>query len=211
MRYLVVVLVVAGAISSVRADPVPETSRQWERPNTVGVLLEFGGGWERVHPGGAMEGVTYRAEFLRFAPQISLNHYLYLGAALQYGRVYSSYGKPDNGIQVPIVLQPTEDSSGNILAPQVFLGVRGMIDIVSGGFEVAPTLRWTNTGTNFEYMTNAVFETTIEFHGRADVWATPHFSAGVMAGMDISSIRDFQAGLQIGFHFEPYDMMTRDR
>jgi hypothetical protein len=29
--------------------------------------------------------------------------------------------------------------------------------------------------------------------------------------MDISAIRDFQAGLQIGFHFEPYDDMDRNR
>jgi hypothetical protein len=58
-------------------------------------------------------------------------------------------------------------------------------------------------------MENAAFDATVEFHGRADVWATPHFSAGVMVGMDISSVRDFQAGLQAAFHFEPYDAMVR--
>ena len=37
----------------------------------------------------------------------------------------------------------------------------------------------------------------------------PHVNAGIMVGGDISSRHDLMAGLQLGFHFEPYDAMNR--
>ncbi|MEP6860285.1 MAG: hypothetical protein ABJE66_06685 [Deltaproteobacteria bacterium] len=203
MRFLVAGLVLGAGVAN--ADPSDSYVKPWDRHGDAGVFLEVGGGWQRL----ASHGITYRAEYVRFAPQISLTHYLYLGAALQYGHVYGAYGAPDDPLSVPIVLQTGDNSNGEILEPQVFLGVRNLIGIFSGGAEVAPTLRWLSAGVNSEYMTNAQFLTTIELHARGDIWPTPHVSAGVMVGMDISSIRDFQAGLQIGFHFEPYDAMNR--
>jgi hypothetical protein len=203
MRILVAIFVLGAGVAS--ADPSDGYVKPWDRHGDNGVFLEVSGGWQRVDP----QGVTYRAEYVRFAPQISLNHYLYLGAALEYGHIYGAYGTPDAGYQVPIIVQTTDNSLGEILEPQAFLGVRNLIGIFSGGAEIAPTLRWISAGVNSEYMTNAQYQTTIEVHARGDVWATPHFSAGLMVGMDISSIRDFQAGLQIGFHFEPYDSMQK--
>lgn len=205
MRFLVVGLLLGASVAS--ADPAEGYTKPWERSGDAGVFVEVGGGWQRLD----RQGIKYRAEYVRFAPQISLTRYLYLGAALQYGHVYGAYGTPDDPSSVPIVLQTTDNSNGEILEPQVFLGVRNLMGIVSGGAEVAPTLRWLSAGLNNEYMTNAQFLTTIELHARGDVWPTPHVSAGVMVGMDISAIRDFQAGLQIGFHFEPYDGMNRNR
>ncbi len=208
MRYVLVGWIVASSIGSVSADPLPESGKAWERPNTAGMFFEINGGWERLHP---PNGLTYRAEYLRFAPGISLNHFLYLGAAMQLGHIYSAYGVRDSGIAAIPSNDFTDEGNGSTLAAQVFLGERHLIGIVAVGGEVAPTVRETSAGMNFEYTADKSYVTTIEVHGRVDVWATPHISAGVMAGMDIASIRDFKAGLQVGFHLEPYDAMNRDR
>jgi hypothetical protein len=199
MRLLVVGLVLGTTIAS--ADPAPEYTQRWRDPNTSGAFIEVGGGWQRINP----NGITYRAEYLRIAPQVSINRFLYLGAAMQLGRIYGAYGSLD---PVPAAVPAndyTDEGNGSTLAGQVFIGVRDLIGIVSVGGEVAPTLRSTSAGMNFEYAADKSNVTTIELHGRADVWATPHLTAGVLVGMDIASIRDFQAGLQVGFHFEPYD------
>ena len=102
-----------------------------------------------------------------------------------------------------------DESTGTITAPQALVGARGLYEIVSGAIEVAPTARWTSASTNSQGLTFTTSVVTVELHGRADWWATPHVSAGIMAGMDIASIRDFQAGLQVAFHFEPYDAMKK--
>lgn len=100
-----------------------------------------------------------------------------------------------------------DESTGTIVEPQVFVGVRDRVGIVSGGFEIAPTVRWTTATTNYLNQSFTTSQTTIELHARADVWATPHVSAGLMVGADFNSLHDLEAGLQIGFHLEPYDAM----
>lgn len=205
MRYLVAGLVVVGSFSSLHADPLPTTSQQWERPNTAGVFVEIGAGWERLHP---PNGLTYRAEYLRIAPSISLHHFLYLGAAFDIGNIYGAYGT--DTVEAAVTANDyTDEKNGSTLAGQVFLGARDLIGIFSVGGEVAPTLRSTSAGMNFEYTQDKTFIATVEIHGKADAWVTPHITVGVMVGMDIDSIRDFQAGLQVGFHVEPYDAMNR--
>lgn len=206
MRHALVGWIVASSIGGASADPLPESVKAWDRPNTAGLFLEISGGWERLHP---PNGLTYRAEYLRFAPGVSLNRFLYLGAAIQLGRIYSAYGARDSAFAAVPANDYTDEGNGSTLAGQVFLGVRDLIGIVAVGGEVAPTVRETSAGMNFEYAADKSYVTTIEVHGRVDVWATPHISAGVMAGMDIASIRNFQAGLQVGFHLEPYDAMNR--
>ena len=89
------------------------------------------------------------------------------------------------------------------------VGIRDRIGIVSGAFELAPSVRWTSASTNFLDQTFTTTLTTIEFHGRIDVWATPRFNAGLMVGGDLGSRHDLVAGLQLGFHFEAYDRMNR--
>jgi hypothetical protein len=79
--------------------------------------------------------------------------------------------------------------------------------IVFGGFELAPTLRRTTASTNALNASFTTDGTMVELHARADIWATPHFNAGVMVGADTCSRHDLIAGLQIGLHFEPYGAM----
>jgi hypothetical protein len=208
MRYVLVGLVVASSVGGASADPAPESHKPWERQNTAGLFFELGGGWARLHPA---NGLTYRSEYLRIAPGLSLNRFVYLGAAFELGRIYSAYGTKDGAIATIASNTFTDEGNGSTLAGQVFVGVRDLIGIISVGGELAPTVRETNAGINFDYATDKTHVTTIEIHGRADVWATPYISAGVMVGMDIASIRDFQAGLQVAFHLEPYDAMMRNR
>ena len=207
MRYLVAGLVLAGAITRAHADPMP-TSRQWERPNTAGLFLELDGGWERLHP---PNGLTYRAQYLRIAPGVSLNRYFYVGAAFQLGRIYSFYGTQDAALAGIAANTFTDEQDGSTLGGQVYVGVRDLVGIVSFGGELAPTVRETSAGLNYDYASDKTTVTTVEIHGRADVWATPNITAGVIVGMDVASIRDFQIGLAVGFHLEPYDAMTRGR
>ena len=206
MRNVLVGLVVASSMASASADPSPESGKAWEQPNNAGLFFEIGGGWERLHP---PNGLTYRAEYLRIAPALSLNHFLYLGAAMQLGRIYSAYGTQDSAIASIASNTFTDEGNGSTFAGQVFIGVRDFIGIVAVGGELAPTVRETSAGINFDYAADNSYVTTIEVHGRVDVWATPHISAGVMAGMDITSVHDFEAGLQVAFHVEPYDTMRR--
>lgn len=203
MRYVVVGLVI-GMAGSAGADLLPESAYAWRKHNTSGTLLEIGGGWQQTHP----DGITYRAEYLRFAPQVSLNRFLYLGAALQVGHIYSASGMRQ-GVYIPPDSSYVEESTGTTFAPQVVLGSRGIIDIFSGAVELAPTVRWTSASADYLYLITTSSVTTLELHARADVWPTPHFSAGVMAGVDTASLHDFMCGVQIAFHFEPYDTMAR--
>jgi hypothetical protein len=199
MRHVLVGLVFASGIAS--ADPA-DYAKPWERENRSALFLDIDGGWERLHP---PNGLTYRAEYLRIAPSISLNRMFYLGAAIQLGNIYSAYGRA-NGALPPNI---SDEQDGSTIAGQVFLGVRHQLGIFSVGGELAPTVRETSAGMNHASGVDVSYVTTIELHGRVDLWATPNFSVGVMAGMDIASIRDFQVALALGFHLAPYDAMAR--
>ena len=204
MKYLVAGLVLCVATIA-SADPLPENSYSWRKPNTAGVFVEVGGGWQRVSP----NGFTYRAAYLRIAPQVSVNRFIYLGAAFEAGKIYSAYGMPDRSIGATIFNDYTDEGHGSLFTGQVFVGARDLIGgIFSVGGDVGPTVRETSAGENFKYSADKTFLATIEVHGRADVWATPHISAGVMIGMDVSGIRDFMSCVQVGFHLEPYDAMA---
>ncbi len=199
---------------SVASAAPAEFIHPWDRENVSGVFLDVGAGWMRTN----RNGVTYRAQYLRFAPQISINRWFYLGAAFEVGRIYSSSGMLDGMLPVPCTGGPgmctgpgnnlVDETSGTISEPQVIVGVRDLIGPVSGSFEVAPTVRWTTGSTNFLNQSFTTSVTTIELHAHADVWATSHVTAGIMLGSDINTVRNVQAGVQIGFHFESYDGMN---
>ena len=201
LRFVVLGTVLVGSIAA--ADPA-ESGPSWKRPNNNGAFLEVSGGWMRVDPAGK----TYRAEYVRIAPQVSLNRWVYVGAAFQIGRISGSSGTLNGTPAIGLVeTDPQAKSTGSIIEPQVIVGVRDRIGIVSGAFEVAPTVRWTTATTDPLTPSYMASQTTIELHARADVWPTPRISAGIMVGADFNSLRDLQTGLQIGFHFEPYDLM----
>ncbi|HEY6036280.1 MAG TPA: hypothetical protein VIV58_18515 [Kofleriaceae bacterium] len=217
MRYLAAGLVL-GVATIASADPIlPESAYEWRKPNTSGAFIDVGAGWMRVDP----DGMTYRARYVRFAPQVTIHHWFYVGAAFEVGDIYSSYGQM-NGM-IPTQCSGNshqadgchggsnlyDQTSGTIIEPQFFFGVRDLVGIVSGAFEVAPTVRWTSSAFSWLNQTFTTTEKTVELHARVDVWATPHFSTGLMVGSQYDTLHDLQVGLQIGFHMEPYDLMTR--
>ncbi|MEO6776999.1 MAG: hypothetical protein ABI467_28975 [Kofleriaceae bacterium] len=207
MRYVVLGLVVWGSVA--HADPY-----DWKKPNDSGVFLDIGGGWMRADP----DGMTYQARYLRFAPQVVVHRWFYVGAAFQIGTIYHSSGTLNGMLPTQCSGQPggactgagstlLDETSGTIVEPQLVTGVRGVAGNVSGGFEIAPTVRWTTASASWLNQTFTTSVTTIELHARLDVWATPHFTAGIMVGSDYNTLRDLEGGLQIAFHFEPYDAM----
>ena len=221
--YALAGLVFGAGMSVASADPPADQPADrvapWDQPNNSGVFIDVGGGWMRADP----DGMTYRAEYLRFAPQVSINRWFYVGAAFELGKIYDSSGQL-NGMLPSVCsgnikhlgcVAPSsglvDETSGTISEPQVFVGVRDLIGIVSGGFEIAPSERRTTASVNSLNQSFTTYVTTIELHARADVWLTPRLTAGVTVGSDFDTVRDLQAGLQVGFHFEPYDAMLYQR
>jgi hypothetical protein len=176
-----------------------------------------GAGWMRNTPG---DGVTYRSQYLRFAPQTTFKRWFYVGAALEFGKIYASSGMLDGQLPSTCSGNPNtgltctapgnnlvDESGGTVVEPQVFVGVRDLVGLVSGSFEIAPTVRWTTASTTWLNQTFTTTVATVELHGRMDVWLMPRISAGIMVGSDFNTLRDLQAGLQVGFHFDAYDGM----
>jgi hypothetical protein len=205
-------------MSVASADPIPaDRVSPWDQASDSGVFLDVAAGWMRADP----DGMTYRAQYLRVAPQVSIHRWFYIGAAFEIGRIYSSYGTLNGMLPAKCSIGTgpmctggndlVDQTSGTIAEPQVFVGVRDLIGIVSGGFEIAPTERRTTASTNYLNQSFTTYETTIELHARADVWVTPRLTAGVTVGSDFNTVRNLEAGLQIGFHFEPYDAMLYQR
>jgi hypothetical protein len=201
------------------ADPVPaDRVAPWDQVNDSGVFIDIGAGWMRADP----DGMTYRAQYLRFAPQVSIHRWFYIGAAFEIGHIYDSSGMLDGWLpsvcsgrpKMPCTAPSSgliDESTGTITEPQLFVGARDLIGIVSGGFEVAPTERRTTASSNSLNQSFTTYVTTIELHARVDIWMTPRLTAGVTVGSDFDTVRNLQAGLQIGFHLEPYDAMMYRR
>jgi hypothetical protein len=190
----------------------------WQRSRDSGTSIDVGTGWMRDDP----DGMTYRAKYLRVAPQASFKRWFYVGAAFEVGSIYGSSGQMNGMIptecsktlggftcHAPMFGDSYDQTTGTIVEPQVFLGARDLVGIVSGGFEVAPTVRWTSSAVSWLNQTFTTTEKTIELHARVDVWVLPRLTAGIMVGSDFDTVRNLSAGLQIAFHYEPYDLMNR--
>jgi hypothetical protein len=198
------------------AEPTDHLPR-WKRQADSGTFIEVGTGVMNA----ARDGMTYRAKYLRFAPQISINRWLYVGAGFQIGDIYKSTGTLDGMLPVvcsegpggrdciPVPSQAIDESKGTLTEGQLLIGIRERFDIVSGAVELAPTLRRVTASTNTENEAFTTDATTLELHVRADLWATPHLNLGVMVGANSTSRKDVMAGLQLGLHFEAYDGMNR--
>jgi len=219
MRYVLAGLVLGAWTNVASADPSDDYAKPWERTGDSGTYLDVGAGWMRVAPG---DGVTYRADYLRFAPQATFKRWFYVGAALAFGKIYHSTGMLDGQLPATCSGNPNnglsctapgnnliDESSGTVVEPQVFVGVRDLVGIVSGSFEIAPTVRWTTASVSWLNQSFTTTVKTVELHGHLDVWLRPRISAGIMVGSDFDTVRNLQAGLQVGFHFEPYDLMNR--
>jgi len=229
---MLVGLVLVGGVGIASADPtviVPEEPTEYRPAETT----DHGPSWKVAHEAGTFievgtgvmsadrDGVNYHAQYLRFAPEVSINRWFYVGAGFQIGGIYKSRGKLDGMLPVtcsegptgadciPIPDQDIDESGGTVTDGQLLIGVRDRIGIVSGGLELAPTLRRITASVNSLNEAFTTDDATIELHARGDIWITPHINAGVMVGANTTSRHDVMGGMQIGFHFEPYDSMNR--
>lgn len=215
MRWGLAVVVVASS-NLAYAEPEGDPFANYNRQTDSGVFVDIGGGYERNSP----DGITYRSEYVRFAPQVAVGRNVYIGAGFDIGRIFDSYGQMNGMLPTQCSgHQGTchggsnlyDNTTGTVVEPQAFVGVRDMVSIVSGGFELVPTWRWTSASVSWLNQSFTTRQLTLELHLRADVWITPHVTAGLTAGMDYDSFSNLTGGLQIGFHLAPYDLMKERR
>src|SRR3569623_1639913 len=90
MRNSLAIIFVAGAAGVASAQPSEALVIAPPAPKSIHMpLADAGAGATRLDPG---NGQTYRGEYLRFAPQVTLSRVLYFGAELDIGSFDASEG-----------------------------------------------------------------------------------------------------------------------
>jgi len=206
MRNSLAIIFVAGAAGVASAQPSEALVIAPPAPASAsGMWIDFGAGATRLDPG---NGQTYRGEYLRFAPQVTLSRVLYFGAELDIGSFDASEGPANpaaargegsTGSGTPMTTQ----IDGQLGAAKLVGGARLMAGAVSGGLELAAGIRYTTLTEGSA--SNSVGTGVVEARGRLDVWVTPHVTVGALAGTDIARRDEATFALNVGFHFEPFD------
>jgi hypothetical protein len=208
MRNSLALLFVAGAASLAAAQPSEAlVIAPPAPPATSGMWLDFGVAATRVDPG---DGQTYRGTYVRFAPQTTINRGFYVGAEIDIGSFDASQpvavdsaarGEGSSGTGMPI----STGDSGGLAAAKLVAGVRMMAGAFSGGVELAGGVRYATISSDNGMNTFADDKGVLEARGRLDVWLTPHLTVGGLAGSDLARRDEVTFGLNLGFHFEPFD------
>src|SRR3569623_3513519 len=206
MRNSLAIIFVAGAAGVASAQPSEALVIAPPAPASAsGMWIDFGAGATRLDPG---NGQTYRGEYLRFAPQVTLSRVLYFGAELDIGSCDASEGPANpaaargegaTGSGTPM----TSQIDGQLGAAKLGGGARLMAGAFSGGLELAAGIRYTTLTEGSA--SNSVGTGVVEARGRLDVWVTPHVTVGALAGTDIARRDEATFALNVGFHFEPFD------
>ncbi|HEY0252188.1 MAG TPA: hypothetical protein VGC41_11720 [Kofleriaceae bacterium] len=199
-------VLLASAVAS--AEPPSAELRYAGYSSPSGMFIDFGFGAERVAPG---DGNTYSANFVRFAPQATINRHFYIGAEMDIGSITGV--KTDDAAQSARTSDPGggvmagsgANADGDIAAGKVLLGARAMAGIFSGAIELAPTYRFTTLSMPALGGSRSFDQFAVEAHGRLDLWLTPHFTVGGFIGADLGDATNLQAAVQVGWHFEAFD------
>ena len=209
MRYSLAMVFVAGAAGLASAQPSEAiVIAPPAPPSTSGMWLDFGVSATRVDPG---DGQTYRGQYVRFAPMTTIKNGLYLGAEIDIGSFDANVpvvadsaarGEGSSGTGVAM----STGNSGTLAAAKLVAGLRMMTGAFSGGVELAGGMRYaTITGPDTTMSTYTNGSGVLEARGRLDMWLSPHFTIGALAGTDIAQRDEVTFGLDVGFHFEPFD------
>ncbi|HEX7703990.1 MAG TPA: hypothetical protein VF403_24780 [Kofleriaceae bacterium] len=171
---------------------------------TSGMWLDFGAGVDRVVAG---NGNVYNGQFVRFAPLTTIQRHFYIGAEIDVGSFDGTPIPTDSASRGTMTgggsTMTADAQAGTLCAAKAVAGARAMAGIFSGGVELASGIQYTELTTTAG--TNNVGHGVIEARGRLDLWFSPHVSIGGMVGTDLTEKNNMTAGLQLGFHFEPYD------
>jgi hypothetical protein len=205
MRCIVLVSVLVGMTSLAAAEPPPPEYLHQVHATQSGMWIDAGAGVERIHPG---DNNTYGAEFLRFAPQASIDQHIYIGAELDVGQIdrviASNNGTPRTTGMDPA---PTDlGATGSVVATKAFIGARAIAGIVSGGAELAGGIR--HEGLSNKYGAETVLsadQAVFEVHAHLEAWVTPKLTVGGIVGVDLADSQNLMMGLQVGLHFDRYD------
>lgn len=174
------------------------------QPRGSGMWLDFGAGVARVSAG---NGGIYNGQFVRFAPQATLNRHLYVGAELDVGSFDGDAIARDSNAARGAAGTPMapDGITGSRSAAKAVVGARAMAGSISGGVELAGGVQFTEVTKNASMVSNEAQRGVIEAHGRLDLWLLPVVSIGGMVGVDLTEKDNMTAALQLSFHFESYD------
>lgn len=207
MRSSLAILLVAGGVGVASAQPSEALVLAPPAPSAMsGMWLDFGVGATRIDPG---DGNTYRGNYVRFAPQTTINRMFYLGAEIDIGSFDA--GQPSasdtaaRGGSTGGTTTMSDGNTGTLAAAKLVGGARLMAGPFSGGLELAGGVRYATITSVSGVTTNAQGMGVVEARGRLDLWATPHVTVGVLAGTDIVRRDEATFALNVGFHFEPFD------
>jgi hypothetical protein len=172
------------------------------QPQTSGMWIDFGAGVDRVAPG---NGGVYNGQYVRFAPQATLNRHFYIGAELDIGSFDgNAIASDSNAARGAGSIMAPAGITGTTGAAMALFGARAIAGIVSGGVELAGGVQH-DVVTDSSMVSNGSVRAVVEAHGRLDLWVSPHLSIGGMVGADLTEKDNMTATLQLGFHFVPYD------
>jgi hypothetical protein len=193
VRALVLVAVLAPTIAS--ADPFHGSS--WYEGGVVRTRIDTGGS-------SLVEGYA-----VRFSPRVAVASHLYIGGELDTGTL-------DGQVATPATyrttgggeMTPMTAATGRLGAVRFVAGTRARAGMFSAAAELAVGIESTDLkdGNGVELDASAM-GTIFEGRGRLDLWLTPRFTIGGVAGVDLSQTRDVSAGLMLGFHWGNYDGM----
>ncbi|MEO8841273.1 MAG: hypothetical protein ABI591_22675 [Kofleriaceae bacterium] len=208
---LVVALVLVAGTAA--ADPAivlgPSDTAPTDAPVHVsrasgsGMWLDFGAGVARVSPG---NGGVYDGQFVRFAPQATLNRHLYIGGELDVGSFDGDAVAHDSSAArgaAGAAMAP-DGITGSMSALKAVIGARAMAGSISGAVELAGGIEFTEV-TNASMVSNEAHRGVIEAHGRLDLWLSPVVSVGGLVGADLTEKDNLTAAVQLSFHFGSFE------
>ena len=188
-------LLVAAMTATAAADSNRFTS--WDE---LGVLRE------RV----AMEdGYAVVGEAIRFAPHVPVGHNVYIGAELDTGSLSGRVPTSPTYRTTGGEMLPSADASGKFGAVRALIGVRlrfGMLS-VAGEFAAGVHAADLRDAYGQEVSATRMDSTELSARARADLWLSPRFTVGVLAGAGLDDSHDATAGVMVGYHFGNYDGM----
>jgi hypothetical protein len=154
-------------------------------------------------------GAVVQGEAIRFAPRIPISHNVYIGAELDTGtlsgRIPTSAVLRTSGGE----MEPTAAVSGKFGAVRAVVGVRARFGFVSAAGELAAGAHAADLRDAYGTQLDGVRSdsTVLEGRARVDLWVSPRFTVGGIAGVGIDDSRDVTAGIMLGYHFGNYDGM----
>lgn len=154
-------------------------------------------------------GHVVEGNAIRFSPRVPLTRTFYIGGELDAGSIDGQIATPPAFRSNAGEMGPTTAVQGTLAAVRLVGGARARAGIISGAAELAfgahrAELRDAN---GVELATVESTSTMFEGRGRLDLWLSPRFSIGGVAGVDLEQTRDVTVGLMLGVHWAPYDGM----